>query len=196
MIVRLAAIREKMTKAQLIGKIYTAFDGVLLEDGVGLWEGKALDEYLQGTDYEKLKSKDERLDWQKIPIGTLYKCSSSLSFFDAKGMRFHLGLLLLFTLDVFLEEEDALNRDTTFTYLPPEVFFALTHELESDYSKNRFALLNTAQMECVIAFLEYCKGENDTLPEKNKVRSTPSLTRKSQKLQDAIAFWKVRVLLE
>jgi len=83
-----------LTKAQLFGEIYPAFEYVALEDGVGLWEGLALDDYLQGEAYEKLKAKDERDDWRKITVRNLYECSSAISFHDAKGMRFHLGLYL------------------------------------------------------------------------------------------------------
>mgnify|MGYP000642763781 CR=1 FL=1 len=145
-----------LTKTQLIGEIYRAFEGVTLEEGVGLWEAQALDDRLEGTaEYERLKAKDEREDWQKIPIVRLYECSSSQSFLDAKGMRFHLGLYLLFALDVFMDEEDALHENKDFKLSPPEVFFLLTYNLESEYAKKRFSLLNTQQLECVIDFLEY-----------------------------------------
>lgn len=184
-----------MTKAQLIGKIYRAFEGVALEDGVGLWEGQALDDYLQGDAYEVLKAKDERSDWQKISIVTLYKCNSSLSFFDAKGMRFHLGLYLLFALDVFMDEEEELHEDKNFKHSPPEVYFALTYELESDYSKNRFALLSAKQVECVIDFLEYNKVENERHFVKYMIKPKPSSIQKSGELLNAIAFWKGRMLI-
>lgn len=89
----LKMVTMALTKTQLIGKIYGAFKDVLLEDGIGLWEGLALDDRLENTpEYEALKAKDERHDWQKIPVLHLYECSSSISFLDAKGMRFHLGL--------------------------------------------------------------------------------------------------------
>lgn len=185
-----------LTKAQLIGEIYKAFEGVALEEGVGLWEGLALDDRLEGTTaYEQLKAKDERNDWKKIPILRLYECSSSLSFFDAKGMRFHLGLFLLFALDVFLEEEDELHEDKNFKLSPPEVHFALTHNLESDYSKSRFSVLSKPQIECVVQFLEYLIKAKDAQFEQYGASYAAKLHKDFKELQEAITLWKIKALV-
>lgn len=185
-----------LTKAQLIGKIYKAFEGVALADGVGLWEGQALDDRLENTaEYERLKAKDERRDWQKIPVVNLYKCSSSISFHDAKGMRFHLGLYLLFALDVFLEEEDDLHEDKNFNLFPPEVRFALTHELNSEYSKNRFSLLGAHQMDAVVCFLQYELDKMNQYFLQFDVKQKQSFDKQYIKLEEAIAHWKVKALV-
>ncbi len=186
-----------MTKTQLIGEIYKAFEGVTLEDGVGLWEGRALDDRIQDmTEYNRLKTKDEREDWQKIPIVDLYKCNSSLSFFDAKGMRFHLGLLLLFDLEVFLAEEDELHEDKTFKHFPPEVRFALTYQLESDYSRDRFSLLNTPQITCVVHFLEYALQEKEQYMQQYAVTPNARFDKHYKELVHAITHWKVKALIQ
>ncbi|KPM32525.1 Hypothetical protein I595_943 [Croceitalea dokdonensis DOKDO 023] len=185
-----------LTKTQLIGKIYKAFEGVVLEDGVGLWEGQALDDRLENTAaYERLRAKDERLDWQKIPIVRLYECSSSISFHDAKGMRFHLPLYLLFALYVFMDEEEELHEDKDFTLWPPEIQFALTHNLESDYSKSRFSLLNTEQIACIVHFLEYTKGERERHCKQYRVKQNHLFNKNHEELKEAIAFWKVKALV-
>ena len=185
-------ITMSLTKTQLIGKIYGAFKDVLLEDGIGLWEGLALDDRLQNTrEYEALKAKDERHDWQKIPVVNLYECSSSISFLDAKGMRFHMGLYLLFALEVFLAEEDELHEDENFILFPTEVQFALTYNLESEYSKNRFSLLNSAQINCVVHFLEYELDKMRQYGEAYGVQAGQLLHKEHKKLEEAIAFWKV-----
>ena len=181
------------TKSQIIREIYRAFENVTLEDGVGLWEGLAQDNYLQGKEYENLKVKDERLDWQKIPIVDIYKCSSSISFHDAKGMRFHLGLYLLFALDVFLEEEDALYANKNFKLSPPEIQFALVYNLESNYSRKRFSLLNKVQIQCIIHFLELDLNVIDTYEER-VVNKTSNFIKKHAELKAAIAFWKAKAL--
>lgn len=186
-----------LTKTQLIGEIYKAFEGVTLEDGVGLWEGLALDDRLEGTkEYERLKAKDERKDWQNISVLCLYKCSTSISFFDAKGMRFHLGLHLLFGLDVFMDEEDRLHQDKSFRLWPPEIEFALTHKLESDYSKKRFSLLSAAQIECVINFLEHLLGEKNCCLQKIDTKQKVSLEAYCKELEEAIALWKIKALVQ
>ncbi len=185
-----------LTKTQLIGKIYAAFTGVTLEDGIGIWEGLALDDRLEHTAaYKRLKSKDERLDWQKIPVIDLYKCSSSISFHDAKGMRFNLGLYLLFALNVFEDEEDKLHKDKNFNLSPPEVMFALKHNLESDYSKNRFSLLNKKQIQCVIHFLEYHLKEQETYFNTYGAKNASKFNKKYIEQEEAVAFWKIQELL-
>lgn len=185
-----------LKKTQLIGKIYTAFEGVVLDDGIGLWEGQALDDYLQGEAYEKLKAKDERLDWQNIQVVRLYECSSSQSFLDAKGMRFHLPFYLLFALDVFMDEEEGLHEDKNFKFSPPEVYFLLTHDLESDYAKKRFSLLNQEQINCIVYFLEYKRSEKDIYFEKYGAKQAYGFNKVYSQLQEAIAFWQGKALAQ
>jgi len=38
---------------------------------------------------------DEKMNWENIPSSELERCNSSLSFFDAKGMRFHLPAFMI-----------------------------------------------------------------------------------------------------
>ena len=158
-----------MTKEELIQKIILAFKDLKLEDGIGLWEGQGLDDYATPEECKKLREKDEKDNCQQIPVVDLYKCSSSLSFFDAKGMRFHLAPFLLSSLNVFKVEEDQLREnglllkdypapDIVFT-LSSEIVFTLTYDLESEYNIKQFSLLNTAQLQCIIHFLEYKQQE-------------------------------------
>ena len=76
-----------ITKQKLIQEIYKSFKDVKLEDGVGLWEGQGLDDYCTVEECKKLRERDEKDDWSRISVLDLVKCSSSLCFFDAKGMR-------------------------------------------------------------------------------------------------------------
>ena len=145
----------------LIANIQAAFKGVELEDGIGLWEAKGLYDYATQEECKKLRAKDEKEDWNKISIADLCICGSSLSYFDTKGLRFHLPKFLLHALDVFEEEENLLDTagkldDSCY----PEVFFSLTGDLESDYSIQRFSALNNDQIQCVIDFLYYKKQES------------------------------------
>jgi len=151
-----------MTKNQLIKNIHTAFKNVKLEDGIGLWEAQGLDNRLTEKECEKLREKDEKKDWHNIPVLDLYKCSSSLSFFDAKGMRFHLPQLMLFYLDVSEEEELALDKKGKLKgYACPDIVFDLSYKVETPSQLKRFSALNIAQIQCVLHFLEYLlEGEN------------------------------------
>lgn len=77
-----------MTTEELIKEIKTAFENVTLQDGIGLWEAQGLDNYANNATLLKLKKQDEREDWNALSYEDLVECDSSLSFFDAKGMRF------------------------------------------------------------------------------------------------------------
>jgi len=135
-----------MTKEELLAKIRTAFKDVRLEDGVGLWEAQGLDEYAGDAKMRELRAKDERDDWGKMPYKDLAYCYSSLSFFDAKGMRFCLPQFLVF---------DLLSDDLTDHVGLPDVVFTLGHKLNEEYQMERFSLFDAEQIQCVIDFLEY-----------------------------------------
>jgi hypothetical protein len=137
-----------MTKEELITEIRTAFKNVNLEDGVGLWEGQGIDDYADSETIMNLRKKDERNNWDNIPYEDLVICRSSLSFFDAKGMRFCLPKFLIFDIltDEIFKEKGLIS---------PDVSFTLSYKLNEEYQKNRFSLLNSKQVEVVIHFLEY-----------------------------------------
>lgn len=137
-----------MTKENLITKIRSAFKNVKLEDGIGLWEAQGLDDYADQKTILKLKAKDKREDWDTISYQELALCESSLSFLDAKGMRFCLPKFLIFDIleDEILEKE-GINS--------PEVLFTLSFNFDEEYQKKRFSLFDKAQIECIIAYLKY-----------------------------------------
>jgi len=87
---------EEKRVAELIRK---AFHGVTLGDGVGLMEAQGLDAYAGPATLAEYRSQDEKDDWSAIPVSELNSCSSSLSFFDAEGMRFHLPAYLIADLE-------------------------------------------------------------------------------------------------
>jgi len=67
--------------------IRTAFSGVVLEDGIGLWEAQGIDDYQSKERHAEYRSKDEKEDWSKLTGEDMTYCYSSLSFFDAKGVQ-------------------------------------------------------------------------------------------------------------
>lgn len=75
--------------------IEAAFAGVTLGSGVGLQEAQGLDDYADANTCAAFRASDEKCDWHRISAETLRRCNSSLSFFDAEGMRFHLPAYLL-----------------------------------------------------------------------------------------------------
>jgi len=79
----------------LIPSIAEAFTGVTLGDGVGLSEGRALDDYADAATRSACRAEDEKEDWSRLTSDQLCHFSSSLSFFDQAGMRFHLPAFLI-----------------------------------------------------------------------------------------------------
>jgi len=86
--------------AQVVaGRIREAFFGVTLDDGIGLWQAQAIDDYEDKESIIEARMSDEKEAWIRITSDNLNACESSLAFFDAKGMRFHLPAYLIADLE-------------------------------------------------------------------------------------------------
>ena len=133
--------QEYTIVAQLIRD---AFASVTLGNGVGLWQGQALDDYADAATIAEHRTGDEKDDWTLLTIDDLNRCHSSLCFFDADGMRFHIPAFLL------AELEGTLGNG---------VMFNLT-EL-SDYGRSQFSALNSAQRTAIRQFLLIFKDDPD-----------------------------------
>src|SRR4029434_9253486 len=90
------------------------------------------------------RANDEKDDWHRIPTEALNCCWSSLSFFDAEGMRFHLPAYLIAELRG--------DYDCCMT-------FCLTRIC--DHRVNQFALLSPAQRAAVKPFLLHILDDPD-----------------------------------
>ena len=128
-------------KKYLISEISEAFKGVELGEGIGLSQANAIDDYKDEHFQQECRKNDEKLTWYSIPSAFLNKYYSSLSFFDAEGMRFHLPAFMIATL------KGEYHSD---------LVFSLTNLSDySDYKKAQFSLLNKQQKKTVVSFLEY-----------------------------------------
>jgi hypothetical protein len=128
-------------KEQLKAQVRSAFAGVRLAEGVGLREAQGLDDYASEEKCAEYRASDEKTDWQALRPEDLDRCSSSLSFFDAEGMRFHLPAYLLADLD------------GTYGF---GMAFTLT---QAGSPGERFALLSEAQRAAVRAYLRFIEHE-------------------------------------
>lgn len=79
----------------LCNRIREAFAGVALGRGIGLQQAQGIDDYEDEAKCAHYRASDEKEDWSRIPVSELNRCNSSLSFFDAEGMRFHLPAFLI-----------------------------------------------------------------------------------------------------
>lgn len=95
-------------KDRVLGLVRRAFQGVTLGEGIGLRQGQGLDDYADERTLTSYRARDEKHDWSAIPVADLDRCYSSLSFFDADGMRFHLPAYLVADLEGSLQTADVL----------------------------------------------------------------------------------------
>jgi hypothetical protein len=129
----------RLNKAQEIAAlIREAFSGVRLGNGIGLREAHGLDDHEDAQACATYRANDEKDDWSRISIDELNACYSSLSFFDAAGMRFHLPAFLI--------------ADLNGGYLQ-DMSFQLA--FLNDYSIAQYALLSPAQRKAVSAYLQF-----------------------------------------
>jgi len=140
---RMALARTRLADA-LIDRIAEAFRGVVLGEGIGLREGQGLDDYADEATCAAYRAADEKEDWRKIPADALNHCHSSLCFFDAAGMRFHLPAFL--TAELCGEFHQGMD-------------FCLVHMAGSDPS--RFSALDERQRQVVREFLLFLRDDPD-----------------------------------
>lgn len=88
-------MRTRTVNEALCNKIKEAFAGVKLGSGIGLQQAQGIDDYEDEATCARYRASDEKEDWTRIPVSELNRCNSSLSFFDAEGMRFHLPAYLI-----------------------------------------------------------------------------------------------------
>ncbi|MGQ0799279.1 MAG: DUF6714 family protein [Pseudomarimonas sp.] len=133
-------------------KVREAFSQVTLGEGVGLWQAQGLDGYESEEALAVHRASDEKVEWSRIPAQALNECNSSLSFFDAEGMRFHLPAYLLADLDGLYGFG---------------MTFCLTNI--SEWRQERFVLLSPSQRDAVRAYLEYMYEEDQYSPDRPNI---------------------------
>ena len=130
-----------MQSKEVADLIREAFRGVKLGNGVGLMQGQGLDDYASEAKLAEYRAGDEKEDWSKIPTRELKRYYSSLSFFDAEGMRFHLPAFMIAELEGQGSAAD--------------VMFHLT--LDDKTLEQFFGLLSNEQRQAIRAYLLHQK---------------------------------------
>ncbi len=146
-VIRETEFSEKRTVEadKLCERVREAFRGVRLGVGVGLFEGQAIDDYETPEVRGRQRAKDEKEFWDRIETKHLNACHSSLSFFDALGMRFHLPAFII----ADLKGEFGMGMAFTLTYL-------------NEYSRSKFGLLNHEQRSVVREYLQFLREDPDS----------------------------------
>lgn len=126
----------------LLEQIDSAFDGVILEDGIGLMTTELIDMHAPRETCDAISPYEERTDWRRITPSMIQACWCALGFTDPKGYRFLLPAWLTLDLQGQLETCDAMD------YLP------LVPENCGIY-ESKSILLNDPQLEAVMNYIEY-----------------------------------------
>ena len=127
----------------MLHKITDAFSEVVLGSGYGLWEAQAIDDYETKEVQKKSRENDEKENWKALTPDTLQRCHSSLSFFDADGMRFHLPAFIIGSLENEVDDP---------------VFHLIQLD---DYAKSKLTTLNDVQQQAITAYLNWCLEQDN-----------------------------------
>ena len=95
----------------LIEQIDAAFDGVTLEDGIGLMTTQLLDMYAPKEVCAAVAPSEERSDWRRITPAMARTCWDALNFTDPRGYRFLLPAWLTLDLRGQLGDFDAYEEE-------------------------------------------------------------------------------------
>ncbi|NHN37332.1 DUF1841 family protein [Pseudomaricurvus alcaniphilus] len=132
-----------MDRVSIEKDITSAFLGVRLGKGIGLWEAQAIDDYETKEVQTANRERDQKQDWRLLDYGDLQRCHSSLSFFDADGMRFHLPAFIIGS-------------------IRNEVDDPLFHLIQLDeYSISKLQILSNIQRKSVVMYLKWCLEKDD-----------------------------------
>ncbi len=132
-------------KQDLEARINSAFDGVVLGEGVGIIEADKRDTCFDPEKLKCAREKDERQSWRVFTKDDLYRYSSALSYTDAEGFRFMIPAFMLGDLSCLLDESTLIHLS-----------------LVRDDSHDRYSMLNATQLATIINFLELYREDPDS----------------------------------
>ncbi len=130
---------QARTQGQIIEMVKDAFCGVELGNGIGLLQAQAIDNREPDEVQTKWRKEDEKFHWESISHELLESCHSSLSFFDAEGMKFHLPAFIVGSI----------------TGEVGDPLFHLTFDLGRHFY-SKFAMLSECQKRAVSEYLTWC----------------------------------------
>lgn len=142
-------------ETELIDLIENAFMGVTLDHGISL----TMTDYLEfggvtPAELVELAAKDERKDWRIIADATLEEFAETFCFTDLLGYRFYAAPYMIWTIR---------NHKTSDSFISDATIYAM------DPNRHQFKRIEftewftRTQIEAILAFLDYCAANDDTL---------------------------------
>lgn len=141
----------------LIETIRKAFQGVELEDGIGLMQAEAMDGYASDPVLDYLALHDEKRDWTTFTANHLNACSCALSFADAKGFRFLIPAFVIHDIMDLLGTADPYFHLTYSPRPDPSFFSSFPSYDEKQFLSEKCALLTTRQKSALQQYIRYCR---------------------------------------
>ena len=133
-----------MNRADVIRDIESAFDGVVLEDGIGILAGEAIHISASDGDREIARKTDFRQRWQDIPNEVIGNNAAALCYMDPKGLRFNLPAYMRFAL-LHYDDSDSDSVDWVIYAVSKE-----QHDIDHEW-----AIFSEAQKAAIAKFLRY-----------------------------------------
>lgn len=143
-----------MNTARLIDEISTAFAGVQLEDGDSLNMTEYYDSGDSAVKFLEAAKLDERNEWGRIPDSVLESFTVTFCFTDLKGFRFYIPAYMIWTIRNHRISDSIIADYTIYAIDPDRCQFTEVPFLD---------WFTPAQVNAMIAFLQFCSGEEDSL---------------------------------
>lgn len=134
-----------MKREHLITLIEKAFENVSLNDGIGIFEAEAIDNYASEEVQKSEKAKDIRDDWTTIPDEVIDQYYSVLCFMDDDGLRFAMPAYMRFAVKYY---------DTSASASIDAIIYTLANNRRWDFLTNK-------QKQVAADFLEFMILEAD-----------------------------------
>ena len=138
-----------MERDALIRDIENAFENVSLEDGTGIFEAEALDNYASESEIIDARAKDRKqwTRWDEIPFNVLDVAFWALCFVNPKGMRFLLPAYMRIALANYDKGTNATDS----------AVYALDRGAECFDGND--SILSSEQKAIIVKFLKYMAYE-------------------------------------
>ena len=158
-------------EAELIEMIENAFDGVVLGTGESLNLTEYADSSGCAPEYAELAKRDERIDWRAIPDSVLEQFRVTFCFTDLLGYRFYAAPYMIWTIKNH-RDSDSFIADATIYAMDPS---------SCQFSKKRFSdWFTSEQTQAILAFLDYCADNGDSLDDRVAVDNAISIRKEIQ----------------
>ncbi len=155
-------MKKHMDKDDLLIYIEKAFSNVHLENGISIKQARVIDDRGSKLEQRKARDGDELFNWRNVKDEELETYQSSLSFYDAKGIRFYLPCYMKYIIE---------NLRSSLNSTMSLFIYSLTPSDNVHWFKNRFSLVSSVQVTAIVGLLRWLELVLSDPDEVHDVRS-------------------------